>query len=180
MAALPTLASESQRPSTGSKPGFLRVISDRWQGFAPRERTLVAAAVTVLAIALLWWLAIAPALTVLKTAQIQRRALDAQLQSMQNLQAQAKSLQALPKIKSNEAARALELLVKQRFGATAQLSLAGNQATLTLTGARADALAQFLGQARSQANALPSQARLRRGSTSEAWDGTVVLQLPAQ
>ena len=114
----------------GKPLGFLQQAAIRWQAFAPRERALIGAAFGVVLLALLWSLAIAPALAVLKTAPAQRSALDAKLQHMQNLQTQAKTLQALPKIKSNEAARALELLAKQRFGTTAQLTLAGNQATL--------------------------------------------------
>lgn len=180
MATLPTSPGAAQRSSASTPQNLLQTISYRWQGLDPREKTLVSAALAVVVAALLWWVAVAPALNVLKTAQTQRIALDAQLQQMQNLQAQAKALQALPKIKSGDAARALEALVKQRLGATAQMSLAGSQATLTLTNVRADALAQFLGQARAQANALPSQARLRRSANPEAWDGSLVLLLPAQ
>lgn len=179
MAALPNLSIDLPRTLPRLKPSFLQRLSTLWQGFAPREKTLIGAALAIVAIALLWWVAIAPALATLKTAQTQRSALDAQLQQMQALQAQAKSLQALPKIKSAEAARALEALVKQRLGATAQLSLAGNQATLTLSNASPDALAQFLGQARAQANSVPSQARLRRSASAQTWDGTLVLLLPA-
>ena len=180
MAALPTPPADAQRKALREKPKFLQRAAQQWQDLAPREKTFVGVALCVVAAALLWWQALAPSLNVLKTAPTQRIALDAQLLQMQNLAAQAKGFQALPKIKSNDAARALEALVKQRLGATAQLSLVGNQATLSLTNARADALAQFLGQARAQANALPSQARLRRSNSLEAWDGTLVLQLPAQ
>ena len=180
MAAVPQLRPDSSRPAVPSPLSFLQRLSTQWQGFAPREKTLISAALAVVVAALLWWVAVAPALAVLKTAQTQRSALDAQLQQMQTLQAQAKSLQALPRVKSADAARALEALVKQRFGATAQLSLAGNQATVTLSNTGADALAQFLGQARAQANAVPSQARLRRSGNLQAWDGTLVLQLSAQ
>ena len=191
-AALGALAA-GNRPGLKREPlGFLQQLASRWQAFAPRERALIGAAVAVVLLALLWSLAMAPALAVLKNAPAQRSALDARLQQMQDLQAQAKALQALPKVKSNEAARALEVLAKQRFGATTQVSVAGNQATLTLSNARPDALAQFLAQARSQANALPSQARLRRGqipngpinpngpNNPDSWDGTLVLALPVQ
>lgn len=162
-----------------SPPQLRGSVASRWQAFAPRERRLIAIALAVVAAALLWWVAIAPAWTVLKAAPAQRQALDEQLEQMQSLRAQAQTLQALPKIKGAEAARALESLVKQRFGASASWALAGNQATVTLSNARADALAQFIGQARAQANALPSQARLRRSSNPELWDGTLVLLLPA-
>jgi general secretion pathway protein M len=178
--AAPPILSRSQGTQADAKRGMMQAASGRWQGLSPREQTLVVAALLVLVIGLLWWVAVAPALGVLKDSRTQRDALDAQLQQMQTLQAQAKALQALPKVKTADAGRALETLAKQRFGAAAQLSTAGGQATLTLTNASAEALAQFLSQARSTANALPSQARLRRSaSNSQAWDGTLVMVLPA-
>ena len=178
MAALPTL---SQSAMTGSKLSFGQTAANRWQAFDAREKTLVTVAGAVLACALLWWLGIAPALNVLKTAKTQSLSLNAQLQQMQVLEAQAKALQALPKIKSGDSAQALVALGRQRLGTAAQLSVNGTQATLTMTGASPDALAQFLSQARATANATPSQARLRRNASNpQAWDGTLVMSLPAQ
>jgi general secretion pathway protein M len=156
-------------------------LHQSWQALAPREQTLIGAAGAVVALALLWWIALAPALNVLKAAKSQRVALDAQLQQMQTLQAQAKALQGQPKLNVPDSARALEASVKQRLGAGAQLSVAGSQATLTLKNTPADALAQWLSQARTAAKAVPSQARLRiSAGTPGAWDGTLVLTLPAQ
>lgn len=156
-------------------------LAQRWQGLAPREQTLIGSATAVVAFALVWWLAIGPALSVLKNASTQRAALDAQLQQMQTLQTQAKALQGQPKLTVQDSARALEASVRQRLGSAAQLSVAGSQATLTLKNVPADALAQWLGQARTAAKAVPNQARLRvSGSTPGAWDGTLVLSLPAQ
>lgn len=178
MTTLPTL---SQTALAGGKLSFVQAVSNRWQAFDAREKSLVTVAGVVLASALLWWLGIAPALNVLKTAKTQSLSLNAQLQQMQALQAQAKTLQALPKIKSVDAGQALAALVRQRFGTAAQLSVSSSQATLTITGASPDALAQFLGQARAAANAIASQARLRRSASNPlAWDGTLVLSLPAQ
>ena len=178
MAALPGL---SQSQLAGSKLSFVQAASSRWQAFDAREKTLVTVAGAVVACALFWWLGIAPALDVLKTAKTQSLLLNAQLQQMQVLEAQAKALQALPKIKSVDSAQALAALVRQRLGTSAQLAVAGSQATLTITSASPDALAQFLSQARSTANVTPSQARLRRNaSNQQAWDGTLVLSMPAQ
>ena len=155
-------------------------MSQRWQTLEPREQTLILIATSVVAAALLWFLAVAPALAVLKTADAQRAALDAQLQNMQRLQAEAKALQGQPIMKAAEATRALEASVKQLLGAAAQLSLAGSQAPVTLKGAPAAALAEWLSQARA-VRAVPVQAKLRRSSTEPAvWDGTLVLTLAAQ
>ena len=64
----------------------------RWEGLAPREKLLVAAAVAVVAIALVWMLLLGPALSTLNSAEQQRRTLDTQLQRMRSLQAQAQAL----------------------------------------------------------------------------------------
>ena len=115
------------------------------------------------------------------------------------VQAEAQQLQATPATSPGDAVGALRTALTQRLGNTAQLNMAGDRATVTLKGASADALAQWLAQARSNARATPLEARLTRsaapaaaaptgnapvtlGSTPVAmprWDGTVVLALPA-
>jgi general secretion pathway protein M len=125
--------------------------------------------------ALLWWVALAPALTTLRTTESQRRLLDAQLQQMQRLQAQAKVFQAQPRISFDEAQRLLQASVKP-LGASAQLVLVGERATLTFKGASADALAQWLAQVRLNVRTVPTQARLTRNPAG-SWDGTLTLNL---
>lgn len=152
----------------------------RWTALTPREQTLLSAAAALVAVALVWWVAVAPALQTLKTADTQRRLLDAQWQTMQSLQIQARALQSQPSINQRDALRALEASVQQGLGATAQLSVVGDRATLTLRGTPADALAQWLAQARVNARALPSEARLvRAGAPAPALGGTAALNPPA-
>ncbi len=81
---------------------------------------------------------------------------------MRSLQAQAQALQAQPKQGYDEALRLLELSVRQRLGTTARMVIAGERVTVTLSGTAPDALAQWLTQARVNARALPSEARLLR------------------
>ena len=157
-----------------SAGGTLRA---RWQQLAPREKTLVGAALALVAAALLWWLAVAPAARTLRGAEQQHRALDARLQRMLVLQAQAQAMQAQPRQAYDEALRQLETSVRQVLGTSARMVVAGERVTLTLTGAHADALAQWLAQARVNARVLPGEARLARNGAG-AWDGTVVLSLP--
>ena len=172
-------------------------LQDRWKALAPREQNLVLAAGTVVALALLWWVAVAPALGTLRAAPARHASLDAQLQRMQSLQAEAQQLQATPATSPGDAVGALRTALTQRLGNTAQLNVAGDRATVTLKGASADALAQWLAQARSNARATPLEARLTRSATAAPpagnapvtlgsapvamprWDGTVVLALPA-
>lgn len=174
-------------------------LRDRWQALAPREQTLVLAAGGLIALALVWWVAVAPALSTLRTAPARHAALDTQLQHMQGLQAEAQQLQSAPRTSTGDAVGALRTALSQRLGNTAQLNVVGDRATVTLKGAPADALGQWLAQARSNARATPVEARLARSapaapppgtaapavlgapaSAMPRWDGTLVLALPAQ
>lgn len=153
------------------------VIRARWEGLARREKTLVAATVAVVAAVLVWLIALGPALGVLRSADEQHRTLDAQLQHMRGLQQEAQVFQSQPKQGRDEAVRRLELSVRQRLGTTARMTVTGERASITLTGTPADALAQWITQARVDARALPSEARLSR-NTAGLWEGTLVLSLP--
>lgn len=149
----------------------------RWNALAPREKMLAAAAAALVAATLIWLLAIGPALGTLRTAEEQRRTLDAQLQRMRTLQSQAQALQAQPKQNAEQAARLLEQSVTQRLGTSARTAVAGDRVTITLSGTPPDALAQWLAQARANARALPSEARLHRNPAG-LWEGSLVLTLP--
>lgn len=151
-------------------------LQARWRVLKRREQQLVLAALALLLAAGLWWLALAPALATLRGAQSQHRLLDAQLQQMQRLQGQAATLQAQPRLAVAEARRLLQASVQQQFGAAAQLVLTGERVTVTLKGAGADALAQWLAQVRLNVRLLPDEARLQRNAAG-GWDGTVVLLL---
>lgn len=152
-------------------------LRQQWARLVPREQRLVAGAVGLVAVALLWWLALAPPLAVMRTAETQHRALDAQLQRMLGLQAQAQALQSQPRQTADEASRLLEATVRQQLGTTARMTIAGERVTVTLGGASPAALGQWLTQARTNARVLPVEARLVRNPAG-LWDGTLVLALP--
>jgi general secretion pathway protein M len=152
-------------------------VKARWGGLRPREQALVAGASLVVAFALVWLVALSPALKTLHASEEQRRALDTQLQRMRGLQQQAQSLQSQPKLGYDEATRLLEASVSQRLGTTARMVIAGDRVTVTLTGTPADALAQWLAQARVNARAIPGEAHLTRNAAGQ-WNGTLVLSLP--
>lgn len=154
-------------------------VSQTWSGLAPREKLLASGAAALVLVALVWWLLIGPALAVLRTSEPQHRALDAQLARMQALQQQARTLQGQPKQGHDESLRALEASVRQRLGTTARTTVAGDRVTLSLTGTPPDALAAWLAEARTNARALPAEARLTRGAAG-GWDGMLVLTLPAR
>lgn len=154
-------------------------ISQAWLDLAPREKLLASGAAALVLLAVVWWILIGPALTVLRTSEPQHRTLDAQLARMQALQQQARTLQGQPKQGHDESLRALEAAVQQRLGTTARTTVAGDRVTVTLNGTPPDALAAWLAEARTNARALPAEARLTRGAAG-GWDGTLVLTLPAR
>lgn len=160
------------------------VLQSRWSALNPREQILIRRTTIFLALALLWWVAVAPPLRTLRQAEVQRRSLDVQWETMQNLQAQAQALQSQPSISHDEALRSLDGAVKLRLGTTAQLEVVGERATVTLRNTPADALALWLAQARVNARATPNEVRLVRSVANPtgpaAWDGTLVMSLPAQ
>jgi general secretion pathway protein M len=153
------------------------VLLARWDGLTGREKMLAAATGALVAAALVWLIAVGPALGVLRSAGQQHRSLDAQLQQMRGLQQQAQALQAQPKQSHDEAVRKLELSVRQRLTTTARVAVTGDRVSVTLTGTPPDALAQWITQARVDARALPSEARLSRNAAG-LWEGTLVLSLP--
>jgi len=99
---------------------------------------------------------------------------------MQALQAEALHLRDAPRPQGDEALRTLRGSLAQQLNPATQLQVAGDRATLTLKAVPAETLAQWLGQARSQARTVPVQARLVRSGQSlpALWDGQLVLALP--
>lgn len=153
-----------------------RDLRRAWDKLPLRERRLVALAVTVVVLALVWALAIAPALKTLAAAPAQLEKLEAQLLSMAKLAAQAKGLQNRPSVAREDALRTLESSLQQRLGTSAQLSVSGERVSVILKGAAPDVLAQWLSQARVTSRVVATQAKLTRGASG--WDGSLVLELP--
>jgi general secretion pathway protein M len=150
-------------------------LQSHWKTISAREQRLLLAALALIVGAALWWLALAPALATLRSAESQARLQDAQLQTMLGLQAQAQLIQAQPPLAPGESRRLLEATVKA-LGATAQLVVMGERATLTLKGVSAEALTQCLVQARLNARTLPNEAHLTRNAAG-TWDGSLLLNL---
>ena len=165
-------------------PTAIYPLRERWATASLREQRLMRSAGVLVSLALVWWLLVAPPLRTFTRGQAERDKLDMQWQKMQNLQIQAAALQALPKLSRDDALRALDATVKQQLGTSAQLSVLGDNATVTLRSTPARELAQWLPQARLNARAIPSEARLMRSNSNPpgqaVWSGTIVLRVPAQ
>jgi general secretion pathway protein M len=149
----------------------------RWAQSNAREQGLVRLAAALVLLALVWLLAINPALRTLRAAQSQGPLLRAQLQDMLLLQAQAQALQAQPGAQALDAKSLVEASLPG-LSESARMVIAGDRATVTFQSGSADALAQWLGQVRLNAHALPLELHL--GQSKGLWKGSVVLQLPAR
>ena len=151
----------------------------QWSAWSARERAGVVLAAVLLVWALLWSLAVAPAWRQWQQGLGQTAALQQQWQSMQAWQAQAQALKSQTRIGPDESQRLLQNSVAA-LGPLATVSFNGDMATTQFKGISGSALAQWLATARSQAQALPVQARLNRGPGTGpvVWDGQIVLQLP--
>jgi general secretion pathway protein M len=146
----------------------------RWAQLRPREQSLVRAALALLALALVWFVALRPALATLRSAQSQGPQLRAQLQEMLQLQAQAQVLQAQATAPAGNTRDLLEAALPT-LGSTARMSITADRATVTLEGSSADALAQWLTQARLNARARPLELHLTQ--SQGLWTGSIVLQV---
>ena len=160
-------------------PPVLQKLKNGYLALAPRERNMVLAAGTVVILALLWWVLLAPALGTLKRVGSERAQLDAQWQRMLSLQQEAQALQAQPKVSPEAARQALEASVSAQFGDAAKLQWAGDRANLTLSSVGGASIAQWLNRARNDAKAVPVQVRLTRGpGDAVLWNGLISLSLP--
>ncbi len=158
-----------------------QTVQPAWARLAPRERLAVGAAATVVGLALLWWLGVAPALATLRQAPAQHQQLDAQLTQMRQIAATADTLRSQNKAQALSPASArdaLEQATTATLAGTAQLSVQGDRVTVTLRGTPPDALAQWLAQVRINARVVPVQADLQRSNDPAGWTGQLVLAGP--
>lgn len=159
----------------------------RWNSLASRERSLIAAALALVTVALIWWVGIAPALAKLGAAREAAPQVQAQLQLMRAQASEAASLKAQRSLSYDESLRALESSVKA-LGSGATLSVSNERASVSLRAVSGDALAQWLAQIRANARLVPTELKLQKSAanataptaTTTAWDGQLVLSLPAK
>jgi general secretion pathway protein M len=165
---------------------MIHAVSEWLERRPPRERQLLILAGVLIVLAVVWWVAIAPALQTYRISGAAHAKLDAELAKMQAMALEAKQIKDLP-IPSNQAAQAwLDESIKKLGKAT--LVVQGTRAQISFAGARAEALATWLAQARTAAQLLPVQANWRRAATATGtstnpdtlWDGMMVLELPAK
>jgi general secretion pathway protein M len=163
----------------------------RWQALSPREQRSVSVLGALLGVLLFWSIAIAPALNTLRDSDNRRTQIGQQQAHMLALQAQSQAIKARTPLSRDEALRNLQNLTS---GTQIQLNVQGDRVTVQLKAVPAPALANWLAQARSQAQTLPLEAHLARNTNGTAsttppatpvsnangvvWDGNLVLSLP--
>ena len=133
----------------------------RWLDLSGRERAGFSLALGLLALALVWSVGVEPAWRQWQQGQARTQTLQTQWQDLQALQAQVSALKGQSRVRPDDAARLLQASVAT-LGPNASLVVNGDMATVQIKGASAAALSKWLAQARTQAQALPVQARLSR------------------
>ncbi|NML13472.1 type II secretion system protein GspM [Azohydromonas caseinilytica] len=146
----------------------------RWRALAPRERRLLSVAGALLGVLLLWLLAVQPAWRTLREAPVEIDRLEAQLQRMQRQAAEVRELRATPPVPAAQGVEALRSAT-QRLGERAKLTVAGDRATVTLTGVEGEQLRDWLAEVRNGARARPVEMQLTRAG--QGFSGNVVLAL---
>lgn len=146
----------------------------RWAALAARERLGIGVAAGVIALALLWSVAVQPAWRTLRRAPAEQAQLDAAWQRMQREAAEAKRLRALPPVAPTLAAQSLQAATA-RLGGGARISLQGERAVLTLDNVNGEALAMWLAEARRGARARAVEAQLE--ATDTGYRGRITVAL---
>jgi general secretion pathway protein M len=146
-----------------------------WRGLALRERRALQIAAVLVALAVVWAVALAPAARTLRDAPAERDRLDAQLQQMQAQAAEAIRLRAVPPLTADAARNALQAAAG-RLQDRAKLSLQGPRANLTLKGVTSAELSALLTEARVGARARVTDATLTQSSPGR-FDGSLSLTL---
>ncbi|MCV2359460.1 type II secretion system protein M [Paucibacter sp. TC2R-5] len=162
------------QPKTLNWPALKAQALTRWQALADREQLALQFVAWILALLLLWLIAIQPGLRSLRQAPAQLEALELQLQEMQALAAEARELRATPAVPIALAAQALQA-ASEHLGPAAKLSVNGDRAVLSVNGVGAEPLQAWLGEVRSAARARPLEAKLQR--SPNGYTGTIVLML---
>jgi type II secretory pathway component PulM len=132
-------------------------------------------ALVIAGLVLLVLLAIRPALQMLESARSQAPLLQAQRMQLLGMQAQAKALQALPNPVPVDAKAVLNAALPQ-LGPDARSVVAGERATVTFKNVAPEAFALWLSLLSEQARASAVEVHIQRNTN--AWSGSVVLQLP--
>lgn len=153
-------------------------LQARWQAFSLRDQRVLSALAGLIGLLIFISLAVTPALNTLHDSDSRRSQIAQQQAHMLALQAQAQALQNRTFLSRDEALRQLQSITPNTH---MQLQAQGTRVSVQVKAMPAADLAQWLAQARQQAQTLPTEAHLTRNAASTsatAWDGNLVLNLP--
>lgn len=150
-------------------------LSQRWAALAPRERLALGAALSVVALFLVWIGLIQPAWRSVRAAPALHDQLDMQLQQVQRLAAESRELRAAAPVSAAQSAEALKAATN-RLGEAGKLNLRGDRAVLNLNNASSEGLRGWLSEARSAARVRPVEMQLQR--SPQGYSGSLTVQLP--
>jgi len=173
----------------------------RWQGLNARERLLVSMFLGLFGVWLFVSIAISPALRTLNASESQRAEVAQQVVQMRALQQRAQELQKTKPLSRDESLRSLQSITPTGNPAL-QMTIQGDRVMVQLKNLSASQLANWLAQARSNAQVLPDEVHISRSVTSSvnsttslsaslggnatinstnatnSWDGQIILRLP--
>ena len=155
-------------------------LQARWQAFSPRDQRVLSVLAGLIGLLIFISLAVTPALNILRDSDGRRSQIAQQQAQMMALQAQAQALQNRTFLSRDEALRQLQSITPN---AHMQLQAQGTRVSVQVKAMPAADLAEWLAQARQQAQALPTEAHLTRNAASTSatiWDGNLVLSLPSR
>jgi general secretion pathway protein M len=149
----------------------------RYAKLDTRERQMVVVIGIALAFLLVWLVLVRPAWNTLDTAPALRAQADAQLLQMAAISNEAKQLRALPPVQASVAEQVLKAATDE-LGGKGKIAIAGDRATLSVTGINGEDLRKWLMQARGGARARPVEATLTRAG--DGYNGTLVVLVGSQ
>ena len=149
----------------------------RYARLDTRERQMVIVIGIALAFLIVWLVLVRPAWNTLDTAPALRAQADAQLLQMAAISSEAKQLRALPPVQASVAEQVLKAATDE-LGGKGKIAIAGDRATLSVTGINGEDLRKWLMQARGGARARPIEATLTRAG--DGYNGTLVVLLGSQ
>lgn len=178
------------KPSTFLRQAYLTIWSQR----SVRERRLLALGAFALLAASVWSGLLTPAWRVWREAPSRQASLETQTRQMLRLQAEARQLQTPQRIARAEAIQLLSSSAQTLLGPGTQLSPQGDELRVNLQATSARGLAEWLAQAREEAQSLPRLVQLQKQEATSApapragktpdtpagatWSGLLVLRLP--
>ena len=144
---------------------------------SPREQTGIRAALLIVGVLLVWRMGVTPGLQVWSQSDSRQATLDRQLAEMQTLQQEAKRLGSQTQGGADATTQQLTALAAT-LGPDTRVNPQTDQVSIEFKTASPQALADFITQARTQAQSRTVQAhwQFRQGQ----WQGQLVMSLPAK